>query len=52
MNTSTHLRRRPGYPSRAVGYQGTEGFCLDIMDAVKAASRKTFPTLYTRIYSR
>lgn len=52
VNTSTHLRRRPGYPSRAVGYQGTEGFCLDIMDAVKAASRKTFPALYTRIYSR
>ncbi len=52
VNTSTHLRRRPGYPSRAVGYRGTEGFCLDIQDAVKAAGRKKWPTLYTRIYQK
>ena len=51
INTSTHLRRRPGYTTRAVGYRGTEGMCLDIMDAVKAAKRKSSPTLYTRIYS-
>jgi hypothetical protein len=52
VNTSTHLRRRPGSPARAVGYKGIEGMCLDIMDAVKAASRKKFPTLHTIIYSK
>jgi nitrogenase molybdenum-iron protein alpha/beta subunit len=52
MNSSTHLRRRAGYPTRAVGFRGTEGWCLDLMDAVKVAKRKTSPTLYTRIYAR
>ena len=52
MNTSTHLRKRPSYPSRAVGYKGTEGFCLDLMEAVSVSKRKTDPTLYTRIYAK
>lgn len=52
LNSSTHLRKRPGYPSRAVGYKGTEGFCLDVMEAVNVAKRKTSPTLYTRIYAK
>ncbi len=52
VNTSVHLRRRPGYATRAVGFRGTEGFCLDLMEAVKASKRKTSPTLYSRIYAR
>lgn len=51
VNSSTHLRRRRGYPSRAVGFRGTEGLCLDIMDAIKVAKRKSAPTLYHRIYA-
>ena len=50
VNSSVHLRRRPGYPTRSIGYKGTEGFCLDIIEAIQAAKRKTSSTLYTRIY--
>lgn len=50
VNTSTHLRRRHGYPTRAVGFRGTEGFCLDIIEAAQVSQRGDRPTLYSRIY--
>ena len=48
----TQTLKRWGFPGRAVGFRGVEGWCLGLMEAVKAAKRKTAPTFYGRIYGQ
>ncbi len=53
-DTSVHLRRSANWPSRGggLGFRGAAGTCLMMMEAIKAARRKTSPTLQGRLYGK
>lgn len=53
-DTSVHLRRSANWPSRGggLGFQGAAGTALMMMEAIKAAKRKSAPTLQGRLYGK
>ena len=53
VDTSVHQRRFRGWPSRGgLGYRGAASLCIMMMEAVRAAQRKTAPTLHGRLYGK
>jgi nitrogenase molybdenum-iron protein alpha/beta subunit len=49
VETGVHLRRIKGAASRGMGYSGTISILNQINEALKTASRKNRPTLYSRL---
>ncbi len=54
VDTTVHLGRHKGYPSRGggLGYKGAQGLSIMIMEAIKAARRKEGWTFLGRLYGK
>ena len=49
VETGVHLRRIRGAASRGMGFSGAESIMKQINESIKTASRKSRPTLYSRL---